>query len=129
MISQQFTALQQAQYQRAWRQPGAIEGMLSYYRAMPRLVSPVKGEAANPQELDSQAAAKIPNIRIELPTLILWGEQDEAFTMGILNGIEEYVPDCQIHRYADASHWLHHEHPERVNRDIANFINHVDKIR
>lgn len=129
MLEQQFTALQQTEYLRAWRQPGAVQGMLNYYRAMPRL--PILASEPDPvQQLTHvPAVQKIPNIRINIPTLVLWGEQDKAFTPEVLIGLADYVPDCQVLRFANASHWLHHEQAAMVNQEIANFIKYVDNPR
>jgi pimeloyl-ACP methyl ester carboxylesterase len=122
MQGHQFNSFEQAEYQRAWRQPGAVQGMLNYYRAMPSLPLAIDEQAPTGHIPDGTAMQKIPNIRINIPTLVLWGEQDEAFTQALLNGIEEYVPDCQVLRFANGSHWLHHEQAPVVNQEIANFI-------
>ena len=65
---------------------------------------------------------KIPNIRVHVPTLILWGEQDEAFVVENLDDLEQYVPNCTIKRFQDASHWLMHEKSTEINRAIEDFI-------
>ncbi|WP_166423762.1 alpha/beta hydrolase [Paraglaciecola sp. 20A4] len=116
MHNTQFSERQKAEYMRAWKQPGAVNGMLQYYRAMPQL--PPEAQA----HITTEYALKIPNIRIATPTLVLWGEQDEAFVTSILDGIEQYVPDCRIQRFSDATHWLHHEKPHEVNASIAQFL-------
>lgn len=117
-----FTDAQKQTYLKVWKQPGAIEGMLKYYRSMPQL-APVESESelVDGPVVDT-ANMKIPKIRIMVPTLILWGEQDQAFVSTMLDGIEEYVPNCKIQKFADASHWLHHEQPEKINRAIRDFI-------
>lgn len=94
----------------AWRQPKAIESMLNYYRKMPL------------HENKERNDAKIPNIRIERPTLILWGLDDSAFCPELLEGIEEYVPNLIVEKFAGASHWLHHEIADRVNASIKAFL-------
>jgi epoxide hydrolase 4 len=108
---------QKMAYLQAWQQPGATLGMLQYYRAMPQ--QPPSLNKSTPASIDMMT---IPNIRITLPTLILWGELDEAFVIENLNGIEQYVPDCKIVRFPDASHWLQHDLPLEVNTEIQNFI-------
>jgi pimeloyl-ACP methyl ester carboxylesterase len=65
---------------------------------------------------------KIPNIRITCPTLILWGEQDQAFVNENIDGIEKYVPNVRVKRFPKASHWLQHELPDEVNHEIAVFL-------
>jgi pimeloyl-ACP methyl ester carboxylesterase len=65
---------------------------------------------------------KRPNLRISCPTLIVWGEQDQAFVKENIDGVEEYVPDVRIRRFPDASHWLQHELPDEVNLEIEKFL-------
>jgi epoxide hydrolase 4 len=113
-----FNDEQQTLYLTAWRQPMAVEGMLAYYRMMPQ--SPPLFENAGHQKLS--VTAKIPNIRITIPTLILWGEQDEAFVCDILTGLDHYVSDCKIICFTTATHWLHHEQPLLVSKHINEFI-------
>lgn len=123
-----LTEQKKQDYLQLWRQSGSINGMLQYYRAMPQLAPSINNEAKPILDANAPVTIKdtnrmtIPNIRIEVPTLILWGEQDQAFVQENLIGLEEYIPDCQIKRFPHASHWLQHEFPDEINNDIANFI-------
>lgn len=110
-----------ALYINAWQQTGVINGMLQYYRAMPQLAS--KCEDNSNEQVKHVSEMKIPNIRVHIPTLILWGEQDEAFVVENLDHIEQYVPNCTIKRFKDASHWLMHEKSTEINHAIECFIN------
>ena len=135
MISSQadvFTGEVKAKYRQVWSQKGAINGMLQYYRSMPQLAEK-DSESTNLQSLDSEhlnnetpikktSQIKIPNIKVNVPTLILWGEQDQAFVVENLDDIKQYVPDCTISRFSNASHWLQHEKPAEVNNAIDAFI-------
>lgn len=141
-------------YKGAWQQPGAVNGMLQYYRAMPQLAAEnhygntryentrhkkailkkvlenniVKANLSHSSNsgattpVKNTAEMKIPNIRINVPTLILWGEQDQAFVNENLDDIEHYVPNCKIKRFSDASHWLMHEKSPEINVAITKFI-------
>jgi pimeloyl-ACP methyl ester carboxylesterase len=118
---------QRQAYQQVWAVPGAVNGMLQYYRAMPQLAPsenvPIgKGAVAKGEQVITPKHMKIPNIRISCPTLILWGEQDQAFVKQNIDGIEEYVPCVRVKRFPDASHWLQHELPDDVNREIECFL-------
>ena len=108
-------------YIRAWSQPGAINGMLQYYRAMPQL-APSTEQTSDNGPVTATQDMHIPNIKITVPTLILWGELDQAFVVETLDGIEEFVANCQIKRFANASHWLQHEKSPEVNHAIDEFI-------
>lgn len=114
-------------YQQVWKQPGVINGMLQYYRAMPQLATANKDDhqsrnLTSTGPVRNTTEMKIPNIRVNVPTLILWGEQDQAFVIENLNDIEQYVPDCTIKRFEDASHWLMHEKSPDINHAIDRFI-------
>jgi pimeloyl-ACP methyl ester carboxylesterase len=109
-------------YQQVWSVPGAVNGMLQYYRAMPQLAPSAKAISDKSKQVITTTQMKIPNIRINCPTLILWGEQDQAFVKENIDGVEEYVPDVRIKRFPDASHWLQHELPDAVNLEIETFL-------
>lgn len=127
-----FTAQVKEKYRQVWSQKGAVNGMLQYYRAMPQLATEDE-KLSNNAELDNEqstetgpvkstADIKVPNIRVNVPTLILWGEEDQAFVIENLNDIKQYVPNCIINRFSNTSHWLQHEKPTDVNNAIAAFI-------
>lgn len=117
-----LNAAQRKAYEDVWAQPGAVNGMLQYYRAMPQLApsETVAGDTSGP--VMAATKMKIPNIRITCATLILWGEQDQAFVKENIVGVEEYVPNVWIKRFPHASHWLQHELPDEVNREIDDFL-------
>lgn len=111
-----------AKYVEAWSQPGAFTGMLNYYRAM--AVKPPDfslGEAPK-TALSADDAKKIPNIRVTVPTLVIWGERDHALLTGNLDGLDAYVPHLQIHRIPTASHWVHYEAHDEVVAAIRAFL-------
>lgn len=95
-------------YRRVWKQPGAVNSMLQYYRAMTQVAAftsdniDKNGDSTGP--VKSTDKMKIPNVRINVPSLILWGEQYQAFVKENLNGVEAFVPDCTIERFENSSH-------------------------
>jgi epoxide hydrolase 4 len=102
-------------YLGAWAQPGALTGALNYYRASP-LHPPSAEEPGPPVELDAR------QFFVKVPTLVIWGEADQALLPGNLDGLERHVADLRIVRVPDASHWIVHERPALVNELIRNFI-------
>ena len=102
------------QYRAVWQQ--GLTGALNYYRASP----------LRPPRADDPAAQSIvlpaEMLRISVPTLVIWGMQDTALPPGLVNGLQDYVPDLQLHRIADGSHWLVHEQPSLVSSIIGNWI-------
>jgi epoxide hydrolase 4 len=102
------------QYRDVWNL--GLTGGLNYYRASP-LRPPTEADAG------AQAVTLPPHLlRVELPTLVIWGEQDRALLPGLLDGLASYVPRLQVERLPDASHWVIHEQPERVCALLEAFL-------
>lgn len=89
-------------YRDAALDPGALTAMLDYYRALLRMPD-VRNTGDG---------------RVEVPTLVLWGEQDIAIDIHTLDGLDAYVPDLTIRRFPDASHWVQQDVPDDVNREL-----------
>lgn len=101
-------------YRLAWSQPGALTGSLNYYRATP--LHPSTPEDPVTVQIDPA------QFHVNVPTLVIWGERDEALLTGILDGMDAYVRDLRIARVSDASHWIAHERPARVHALIREFL-------
>lgn len=86
-------------YARDAQRPGAIRGMVNWYRAALRLGGKLRG----------------PWPVIETPTLIIWGEEDAALGVELLDGTDAYVRDLTIQRLPKVSHWVQQEAPQKVN--------------
>jgi pimeloyl-ACP methyl ester carboxylesterase len=113
-----FTEEDRRAYLQAWAQPGALTGALNYYRA---------GRVVPPEEAGGAAAAvsrDLSTYMVRVPTLVIWGEQDQYLLTGNLAGLEQFVPNVTIKRVPDGSHWLIHEQPQVVNRLIWEFVEH-----
>jgi pimeloyl-ACP methyl ester carboxylesterase len=93
------------QYRQAWWQPGAFTAMLNWYRA-------------NFRRPASQSSKE----RIEIPTLILWGAQDTALGRKLAELSAARCKDARLVYLEEATHWLHHEEPEQVNRALIEFF-------
>jgi len=108
-----------SKYIEAWSQPGALTGSLNYYRASP-LYPPV---SKNDEEL-IKSILNLPKemFEVKVPTLVIWGEQDQALLTGNLEGLEEYIEDLTVKRIPDGTHWVIHEQPKLVNSLIRDFI-------
>ncbi|MFC3070150.1 alpha/beta fold hydrolase [Phenylobacterium soli] len=88
------------------QRPGAMTGMVNWYRAAAR--SP--GKMAGPWPM------------IEAPTLIVWGEADAALGVELLDGTEAHVRDLTIRRLPNVSHWVQQEAPEAVNEILSGWL-------
>jgi pimeloyl-ACP methyl ester carboxylesterase len=97
-----FTDSDKEKYVEAWSQPGAIVGGVNYYRA--------------------NTSFKQWSGIIEVPTLVLWGMQDDALRPQLLEGLSDFVKDLRIERNDDSSHWIMHDAPEFVGLKIREFI-------
>ena len=107
---------EKAVYIEAWSQPGALTGGLNYYRASP-LYPPIGDDpGAKAVKLDPA------DFMVRVPTLVVWGMRDQALLPANLDGLEDCVPDLRVERLPEASHWVMHEEPERLNRLIRGFI-------
>jgi pimeloyl-ACP methyl ester carboxylesterase len=88
------------------RRPGAMTGMVNWYRAAAQ--SP--GKLAGPWPT------------IETPALVIWGEADAALGVELLDGTEAHVRDLTIKRLPKVSHWVQQEAPEAVNAILREWL-------
>jgi pimeloyl-ACP methyl ester carboxylesterase len=104
-----LTASVRDQYRQAWSNQGRqLTGPLNYYRASPLRPPLGPDDALHRVELPVEA------VTVRVPTTLLWGERDHALLPALLDGLERWVPDLQIQRVPEASHWIVHEQPKRV---------------
>jgi pimeloyl-ACP methyl ester carboxylesterase len=61
-------------------------------------------------------------LRIEVPTLLLWAQDDIALLPCLTEGLAQHVPNLKLVPIAQATHWVVHEKPERVIREITCFL-------
>ncbi len=101
-------------YREVWRR--GLDGPLNYYRASP--LRPPTPTDRSVMDLHLPDAA----VTVHLPTLVLWAEADRALLPSLLDGLPAYVPQLQMVRVADASHWIIHEQPQRIADEIAGFV-------
>lgn len=94
-------------YCQALAQPGALTAAINYYRAGLRTWLGGLRQSMRP---------------IDVPTLVIWGEQDRYLTPRLLEGLDAWVTDLTVERMADASHWVQAEVPEQVNGLILQFL-------
>jgi len=101
-----FTPEETDRYIEAWSQPGAATGMINYYRSSVR---------------DTHAEEKLRTV--EAPTLVIWGQSDRYLGQELAEPLGSDVPNLAgVERIPNASHWVHHDAPERVNQLMVNFF-------
>jgi pimeloyl-ACP methyl ester carboxylesterase len=93
-------------YRAVWRR--GLAGGCNYYRASP--LRPPTGPDDPMLKIEFAPEA----VTVKLPTLVVWAERDLALLPALLEGLGAFVPDLQIVRVPEASHWIIHEQPARV---------------
>ena len=96
-----------AAYKEALAQPGALTAAINYYRAAVR---------RNPFE-----SARMLR-QIDVPTLLIWGEQDPYLGLELTGGLEQWVPNIRVERIPESSHWVQVDAAERVNELMIGFL-------
>jgi len=61
-------------------------------------------------------------LMVEVPTFVFWALDDAALLPGLLEGLDEYVPKLEIKKVPNATHWIVHEQPQLVAREIEGFL-------
>ena len=93
-------------YANAARRPGAMTAMLNYYRALMRFPD----------------IGNVGDGILQTDTLVIWGENDLALDIHLLDGMEQWVPRLTLHRLPGISHWVQQDAPERVNALLADWL-------
>ena len=89
-------------FRRSAAQPGALTAMIHYYRGL------LFGGGA--KRMQARGAPTI-----EVPTLLVWGEDDIALTKETTFGTDRYVSDLTLRYLPGVSHWVNQDAPEVVN--------------
>jgi pimeloyl-ACP methyl ester carboxylesterase len=100
-----FTPDDLATYRAAWARPGALTGMLDWYRAL-RLGSSL------PPAPDT----------VVVPVRLMWGDKDEALEAGMADTSIALCSAGELIRFPEATHWLAAEEPARVNALLLEFL-------
>jgi pimeloyl-ACP methyl ester carboxylesterase len=91
-------------YREAWSMPGALTGMVNWYRAL--LAKPIAPDSIG---------------RITVPTKIIWGKLDKY----VIPELADWGCKLCDHGsvvFLDTSHWLQHDEPERINEMLLEFL-------
>lgn len=92
-------------YKNAAAKRGALTAMINYYRSnLDMLLNPKDWEV------------------LDVPTLLLWGEDDFALGKELTYGTKDYVRNLELHYLSQCSHWIQQEQPELVNQYMRTFL-------
>jgi pimeloyl-ACP methyl ester carboxylesterase len=100
-----FTKVDEPHYTSAWKQPGAMTGMLNWYRAIVQC---------------PPAPAK--DSKVHVPTLIVWGKHDVALTPEMAEQSLKYCDDGRLVMLESATHWVQRDESKRVNQLLLEFF-------
>jgi pimeloyl-ACP methyl ester carboxylesterase len=93
-----------------------IEGMMAYYKA---------NYAAPPYRPQAPAG-----YRFGVPTLIVWGVEEEYFAPSVLDGLTRYFDaPVRLASVPGAGHWVHQDAPGRVNQEIRSWLAMLPALR
>ena len=102
---QAFTDEDIEKYKEAWSQPGAMTAMLNWYRAAARYQPEINHD-----------------MRIHVPTLILWGVNDIALSRRMARPSLDYCDDGRLIFFPEATHWVQREEADEVNQHLLDFV-------
>lgn len=97
-VHRAFDEADLAVYREAWSQPGAVRGMLAWYRAAVR-----------------HPPARPPHRTIEVPSILIWGRHDSALGFPMAEPSAERLTNGRLVVIDDAAHFVQHDAPEQVN--------------
>ena len=100
-----FTNEDIEKYKEAWSQPSAMTSMINWYRAVIRHMPKL------PKEL-----------RVKVPTLMLWGMKDFALSHRMARPSMDYVDEGNLIFFPEATHWVQHDAAEEVTHYLIDFI-------
>ena len=98
------------QYRAVWS--AGLTGGCNYYRASPLRPPTSPDDAIMKLEFTPEF------VTVNVPTLVIWAEDDSALPPSLIDGLEAYIPHMRLVRVPGATHWIVHEQPELVAREI-----------
>jgi len=100
-----FSETDLKQYQEAWSKKNALRSMINWYRAAFRTMF-----------------EKSVKYYIDIPTLLIWGMKDFALISDMAQPSIDLCRKGRLVFIEEASHWVQHEEPDRVNSLIKDYL-------
>jgi pimeloyl-ACP methyl ester carboxylesterase len=94
-----------AVYREAWARPGALTGMVNWYRAALR-----------------SAGQRLPRLRVGVETLVLWGARDRFLGREMAEASAALCDHGRLEFFEKATHWLQHDEADAVNDRLVGFL-------
>jgi len=109
-----LTPAVQEKYRAVWQH--GLQGGLNFYRASPLRPATPHDPGVSAIEIPAQA------LRIDVPTLLLWAQDDVALLPCLTEGLDAHIADLTLVPIEQATHWVIHEKPARVIAEISGFL-------
>ncbi|MBH5323096.1 alpha/beta fold hydrolase [Aurantiacibacter sediminis] len=100
-----------------WANPDNAFAMLNWYRASGIAVPPMEEPIGLPKGYIDP-----PFPPITIPTLVVWGTDDEALLPANLDGLDDWVQNLTVERVEGAAHFIPWEAPDAVNASLDAFL-------
>ncbi|HWH81674.1 MAG TPA: alpha/beta hydrolase [Burkholderiaceae bacterium] len=102
------------QYRAVWGR--GLTGGCNYYR-----VTPLR--PPTPQDASVMRVTFAPEfVTVKRPTLVIWGEDDTALPVALVDGLDAFVPEMRLVRVPGATHWIVHERPAFIAGEIERHL-------
>ncbi len=85
--------------------PGALGAALAYYRAA--------------VQIGPRGMFRGTGLRVDAPTLVLWGADDPYLGVELTDGMQAFVEDLRLEVIPACSHWIQQDRPALVNARLA----------
>ncbi len=95
-------------YKFVFSQPGAMTPPINYIRCIFQMFSSTEGKVAKKN--------------IDVPTLIIWGDDDLFLESPMADAHGDFVTDLKVKHIPKCSHWVQQDQPDLVNQYIREFI-------
>jgi epoxide hydrolase 4 len=120
-----------SQYERAFHAAvPPYPAWYNYYRADPIKIPASVAESPAMERPDLAmhfftGVSRLPatsSLRVNVPTLVIWGLRDPALLPGCIDGLGDYVEDLTFVRIEDAGHYPMISHPGVVTKAMRDFM-------
>jgi len=95
-------------YIQAWSEEGELTAIINWYRAA--------------IQINSREASIYETATIRPETLILWGEQDKALELGLVEASLNKCEKGKVIYFADGTHWINRDNADEVNNHLLDFL-------
>ncbi len=111
-----------------WLPADARRGLLDPYDsaahrvAVHRFVMDIPLKTTDPAyEVLARTEERLPLLRGK-PTMMFWGMKDPVFDEVVLDHLIELLPQAEVHRYADAGHYVLEDAADRIVPQVTHFL-------